>query len=146
MVTRMRREEVQKILQTLASRGLISSNSTQELVVPDPMLLDILREAQRCTRLHLAFPTAALDPQVQLALDALPKLSPADFTNQETLLATLQRNGDSRIGSSHMAKLNELQVIRIFQDGSCQFFPERHQWIQKASQHLERVVGKREGR
>lgn len=145
-LTRLRREEVQKCLQVLAGRGLIASNSAQELIVPDPILLDILREAQHCIRFHAPFPTAALDGQVLGALDALPKLEPSDFQTQDSLLSALQRTVDPRLGSSHVLKLNELGVIHIFQDGSTQFFPDRHLWIQKASRELDRITGKREGR
>lgn len=142
LYTRQKREEVQKCAHTLATRGMISINNTQELVVPDPQLLEILRLAISLERRKEPFPTQNLDPLVTFSLDAIPKLPSESFKSKELVVLELQKMVDSRIGMSHVQKLFELEILTCNAEGVVSLDKTRLTWVKKAIQDFDRITGK----
>jgi len=145
MLTRMKRDDIQKTAQILVSRGLVSVNAHHDIVIPDPQLLDILREAQHCTRIKEPFQAATLEPLILTCLENLPKVTPENLLNLGALCEDLRNRLDSRISISHVTKMRDMGVLHVLETGPIIIDKSNLEWILKAHREIDRVLGIKEG-
>jgi hypothetical protein len=146
LLTRIKRDDIQKTAQILIARRLVSINNSHELMIPDPQLLDILREAQNCARRHEPFAVASIDAITQSCLEFLPNSAPKALENMDALGEELRTHVDSRVSISHIHKLRELGTLRISETDTISIDKSRLEWILKAHRDLNRILDKKEAR
>jgi len=140
LLTRLKREDVQKLVQILNARSICSVSSQQELIVPDPDLLIILRDWLSCQRRKQSYPFANIDPLVKLCSEVLPKIPSEALSSSETLLEYLQKNVDSRVVPSLILKLSELGLLLMDQQEHFSVVTSQIEFMQKALVELDRVT------
>jgi CRP-like cAMP-binding protein len=144
LLTRQKREDIQKIAQLLVQRGLAVSTNQQEYQIPDPTFLDILREYQSCLRRKEFFIASNLEPLLISGLETLPHVEKESMRNKDALLCLLQEHVDPRYSISHVLKMFELGVLSEELGKGISFDQKRLAWILKANRDLDKITGRKE--
>ncbi len=142
LLTRMKREDIQKAIQTLVQRKLCTLNSAQEIHIPDPIRLDILSQFLSAERRRVPFLPANLDaffPSIFSYLDQ----SIGQWDRLENLQEELQSHIDNRIALPQIQKLQELEILQLSkQENGWMLAKERLKWVQKANREFDLIIGR----
>jgi len=144
-LSRLKRDEIQKMAQILMSRGLAKMEQ-QDFTIPDLDLIDILRAHQKAARNNEPFAPAHIDTLTQMCLAALANIRLERFDSLESMLSLVQKSVEAHLSISHLHKLIELGIATHGEHESLAVDLHRLDWMIKATQELPRILGNKDAR
>lgn len=141
LLTRMKREEIQKAIQTLVERKLCNLTSSQELVIPDPLRLEILANALACERRQEPFAPAELDPLITNTLAYL-ETHPGPWEDANAMVDFIRDRVEARFSIQQVQKLKDLQILLRNAKGELSINHARLAWVRKAQSDYAMVMGR----